>query len=588
MKMKRSKIDVINATVESYLKRRRYQDVDVCRKSDRFKCISSTEMALNDISETGTSNLNSFVFSSITNDVAAADQAYQKMKMWISSLNNEDIKLELRGLLYPIFCHLYLEMLHAGNPQAAIQFLKAHQSEFPSDSERDFLEELSSVFSIQDIELRPLVNAFRTRKYKVDISDEAHIALQKYLAKQGHIIIMQIINIHITIIKKIEDPVEEGDDEKISRTDIGINGHVEQPAGTGTDREMRELQEAIRLLRNNPLKPLRIFKVNNSTENGSCARMTSNMDRVAVGFGSNEIRLWGIGDTVLMRPKFRPTAIPLATDIASTSRPPEEDNEMEESGAIILRGHTDIIHDLRFINKSEILLSVSSDNDMRAWRMSDYTCASIYSGHNYPIWCMDTSLFDLHIATGSHDRTAKLWSLDRKFPLRVFAGHFMDVNSIKFHPNARYLATGSADKSVRLWNKDDGKLLRSYIGPQSTVYALAFSPDGKYLAAAGDDHTIMIWDLATDALLNELKGHQATVMNLDWSHDGQCIASGSMDGIVKLWSAKTYINNGSSGMENPICDPDTLPVQEYSTNCSAILSLQFNRKTNSPVCIVSG
>lgn len=41
---------------------------------------------------------------------------------------------------------------------------------------------------------------------------------------------------------------------------------------------------------------------------------------------------------------------------------------------------------------------------------------------------MDTSVFDLYIATGSHDKTAKLWSLDRKFPLRVFAGHFMDVN----------------------------------------------------------------------------------------------------------------------------------------------------------------
>lgn len=114
------------------------------------------------------------------------------MKLWITSLNNEDIKLELKGLLYPVFCHLYLEMLHAGNPQAAIQFLKSHQCDFVSDAERDFLEELSSVFSTQDIELRPLVNAFRTRKYKVDISDEAHIGLQKYLAKQGHVIIMQV------------------------------------------------------------------------------------------------------------------------------------------------------------------------------------------------------------------------------------------------------------------------------------------------------------------------------------------------------------------------------------------------------------
>lgn len=105
---------------------------------------------------------------------------------------NEKIKMELQGLLYPIFCHLYLEMLHAGNKEAAIQFLKAHQNEFISDTEKDFLEELSGVFSVQDIELRPLVNAFRTRKYKVDLSEPAHICLQQYLAKHGHIILMQV------------------------------------------------------------------------------------------------------------------------------------------------------------------------------------------------------------------------------------------------------------------------------------------------------------------------------------------------------------------------------------------------------------
>lgn len=83
-------------------------------------------------------------------------------------------------------------MLHAGNSQLAIQFLKTHQTDFTTRTEKDFLDELSNVSSIQDVEIRPLVHAFRTRKYKVDLSDEAHICLQRFLAKYGHIILMQV------------------------------------------------------------------------------------------------------------------------------------------------------------------------------------------------------------------------------------------------------------------------------------------------------------------------------------------------------------------------------------------------------------
>lgn len=113
--------------------------------------------------------------------------------MWVNVILNDKLKTELKGLLYPVFCHLYLEMLHAGNRQAAVQFLKSHQGEFISETEKSFLEELSSVFSIQDIELKPLVNAFRTRKYKVDMSDVAHICLQQFLKKHGHITLMQVM-----------------------------------------------------------------------------------------------------------------------------------------------------------------------------------------------------------------------------------------------------------------------------------------------------------------------------------------------------------------------------------------------------------
>ncbi|XP_012344455.1 TAF5-like RNA polymerase II p300/CBP-associated factor-associated factor 65 kDa subunit 5L isoform X2 [Apis florea] len=476
-------------------------------------------------------------------------------------------------------------MLHAGNRQAAIQFLKTHQNEFSSETEKDFLEELSSVFSVQDIELRPLVNSFRTRKYKVDMSDVAHLCLQQFLSKHGHIILMQIINTHVTIIKKMNVPETdtEGCEETGLRSEVGINGYIEQPLGTGADREMRELQEAIRLIRNNAHQPLRIFAVNNAVENASSGVIPPNMDKLAVGFSTTEIRLWGINETVLIKPKYEESSFTFASNIPFLHQFYETSNRITQGGAVILRGHTDIVHDLRFIPESDILLSVSSDKDMRAWRLNDYTCAAIYSGHNYPIWCMDLSVFNLYVATGSHDRTAKLWSLDRIYPLRIFAGHFLDINCVKFHPNARYLATGSADKTVRLWDKDDGNLLRVYIGAQSTIYSLAFSPDGKYLAAAGDDKSIFVWDLATNALLTELKGHEDTIMNLDWSFDSQYIASGSLDGTIRLWPTHDHIKTVNSNSSNLV--PETESPQIYSTYCSSILSLHYYNKNNSLVCI---
>lgn len=58
-------------------------------------------------------------------------------------------------------------------------------------------------------------------------------------------------------------------EDRSQKYEAGINGHVEQPSGTGVDREMRELQEAIRLIRNhssNSHQPLRIFTVKNAVE----------------------------------------------------------------------------------------------------------------------------------------------------------------------------------------------------------------------------------------------------------------------------------------------------------------------------------
>ena len=63
-----------------------------------------------------------------------------------------------------------------------------------------------------------------------------------------------------------------------------------------------------------------------------------------------------------------------------------------------------------------------------------------------------------YFVSGSFDRTCRLWTTDRLFPLRTLVGHNLAVETVQFHPNQTYFATGSADKTVRLWTINDGML----------------------------------------------------------------------------------------------------------------------------------
>ncbi len=56
---------------------------------------------------------------------------------------------------------------------------------------------------------------------------------------------------------------------------------------------------------------------------------------------------------------------------------------------------------------------------------------------------------------------------------------------VQFHPNSNYVATGSTDRSVRLWDLQAGECVRVFQGHATAVHALAFSPDGRLLASAG-------------------------------------------------------------------------------------------------------
>jgi len=64
--------------------------------------------------------------------------------------------------------------------------------------------------------------------------------------------------------------------------------------------------------------------------------------------------------------------------------------------------------------------------------------------------------------------------LDGKgFAIRLWlwhdAGHQSDVDVVQWHPNSHYVATGSSDRSIRLWDIRDASTARVFVGHRSPV-----------------------------------------------------------------------------------------------------------------------
>jgi WD40 repeat protein len=132
----------------------------------------------------------------------------------------------------------------------------------------------------------------------------------------------------------------------------------------------------------------------------------------------------------------------------------------------------------------------------------------------------------------NHSQEIQLWNIDEGKLIRTFKGHQISVEAVKFSPDGKLIASGSYDKTVKIWTID-GKLLKT-LQNDFLVEDIAFSPDGKMIVSVGDQ-TIKLWSI-DGTFMKTLSGHNTTIQNVVFSPDGKTIASRDSNGFVKLWN----------------------------------------------------
>lgn len=232
--------------------------------------------------------------------------------------------------------------------------------------------------------------------------------------------------------------------------------------------------------------------------------------------------------------------VPPKKGSANPKPKPVKPPEQAEPLAVLereLTGHKNWVNSVAVSLNGTWAASGSDDKTVKIWDLATGQCRATLKGHTHQVRSVAITPDGKRILSGSFDNSVRVWDAGSGREVAKLEGHTVTVNSVvALRGNARALSGG--DMTLRLWDFASGKCLKTIDCERDgadTVSDVAVNLAGTQALSGHHNGEVRLWNLETGQCLATLKGHSDIVKSVQIAPNGGFAVSGSNDQTVKLW-----------------------------------------------------
>ncbi|KAK0426130.1 hypothetical protein QR680_009545 [Steinernema hermaphroditum] len=214
-------------------------------------------------------------------------------------------------------------------------------------------------------------------------------------------------------------------------------------------------------------------------------------------------------------------------------------------------GHLSPIFCVAFDRTGRFVFTGADDCLVKVWDVEKGTLRFTFRGHERELTDISVNHENTMLATGSIDKTVRVFCLRSGKTLEVFSKHTAQLTVVKFLPyvsdNDRYLMSTGNDGTVNFykWNVVTSEFeqpvqFQERDVPNQRIVSHCHSPGGTFAAFGDTCRSIRIFRISPSGVskLVVLTAHNDRVDSMEWANSGLKFLSGSKDGVAKVWVLK--------------------------------------------------